>query len=325
MTNRKAGPGRPHFLGKLLTLDPQDLDLSGRGFHTGPETSRARPRLDEVVHAFAGGFNTALSHPPAEFDFAESPRHLRGFAVEGAAMSSTLLDLLTRSGGRRIRDLAEGPGRHHIHLVHVGAGWAFARLHLRPWRGIRFGHPLLRWLAWDGWGFHQAYFRSARVFAGRVERAARGDVRPIRDQGAGRALWFYAGADSERIADVIAAFPEERRGDLWAGVGLAAGYTGAQPPSALASLLYRAAGYHADLAQGAAFAAKAHAQSGAIPVPSAAAVEALTGVAAPAAADWTDAAFATAMSRGPDTPETYEMWRAGVRRAWARQGSGITP
>lgn len=313
-------------LNKLLTLDPRDLDLSGRGFDlTGPETARARPRLDGVVHSFAAGYNAALAPPPAVPDFTELPADSRGFAIEGAAMSSTLLDLLTMSGGRRIRALAEGAGRRHVHLVHVGVGWAYARLHLRPWRGLRFGHPLLRWLAWDGWGFHQAYFHSERVFAEHwVERGARDRVRAIRDQGAGRALWFYAGADSARIAWIIAEFPPDRRADLWSGIGLAASYTGAQPVSALEPLLAGAAGYHGHLAQGAAFAAKAHHLSGTVPAASAAVIEALTGVDPAAAAAWTDVAFMEAVTHGPDSPETYARWRAGTRRAWERQGSGIT-
>jgi hypothetical protein len=235
-------------------------------------------------------------------------------------MSTALLDLLTFSGGRRVRALTSGEGERYIHLIHVGAGWAFARLHVRPWHGIGGAAPLLHWLAWDGWGFHQAYFRPAAVLERfQVERpATRGNVRAIRDQGAGRALWFYAGADPARVATAIARFTPERRGDLWAGIGLAAAYTGTQPAE-VAIRLSDLAGPHKDqVAQGAAFAAKAHHLSGGVPPRSAEVIDALTGTTPLVAASWTDAAYQVAVS-DPDDPAAYQRWRALIRQAWRLQ------
>jgi hypothetical protein len=46
-------------------------------------------------------------------------------------------------------------------MAHVGIGWAIARL---PWLRRRIEQPLnrldslLRWLAVDGYGFHEGYF-----------------------------------------------------------------------------------------------------------------------------------------------------------------------
>jgi hypothetical protein len=308
-------------LRRMLTLEADELDLTGRGFPTaGNDVHR---KLDAVVHSFAAGYNSALAASRDALDFTGISHDLRGFAFEGAAMSRTLLDLITLTRGRRLRGLAHGPGQRYIHLIHVGAGWAFARMRVRPWTGVRFGDPFLRWLAWDGWGFHQAYFKPLEVFTQRqVERAARSDVRPIRDQGAGRALWFYAAADPTRIAEIIGGFAAARRADLWSGVGLAASYTGAQAPDCLDALLAAATIHRSDLAQGAAFAAKAHVLSGAVPPHSATAIEVLTGVEPVIAADWTDVSLREA-ARGPDTPAGYQAWRAGIRRAWERQAGGV--
>ncbi|MBO2455779.1 DUF1702 family protein [Actinomadura barringtoniae] len=300
-----------------LALAPGVLREARRDF--APATGDAACRLDEVVDAFAHGYNAVLR---GGYDPAELPAGLRGFGYEGAAMSSTLLDLMTVSRGRRLHELGEGTGAGYPHLINVGAGWAYARMRLRPWWTVRpgtdeqgVGSPLLRWLAWDGWGFHRAFFTPRRVFADHAPGPPR--VRRICDQGAGRALWFYAGADPDRIGDVINGFPGVRRPDLWAGVALAAAYTGAQPPGVLAALAERAAAHRAHLAQGAVFAAKAHVLSGEMPGGSAAAVRALTGVGPGIAARWADDALAASIG-GPDSPAGYEGWRGGIRHAWTR-------
>jgi hypothetical protein len=304
-----------------LALDVNDLDLGRRGF--APASPQAQPVLDAAVRSFATGYNAALTQEPDELAFTRLDPGLRGFAFEGAAMSTALLDLLTGTRGRRLHALHNGAGQHYPHLIHVGVGWAYARMRLRPWTGIRSGHRLLRWLAWDGWGFHQAFFRPVPVFSGRVERAARGPVLPIRDQGVGRALWFYAGAEPDRIAGTIAGFPPDRRADLWAGIGLAAGYTGAQSADVLDRLLETSTNYHEHLAQGSAFAAKAHHLSGGVTPQVAAAVRALTGAEPETAAGWTDDAL-HAVPDGHVTSHDYEGWRARIRHAWTLHTGGVT-
>jgi hypothetical protein len=304
----------------FLEIDPKTLDVERLGFPPGDPQARAR--LADVVQSFATGFNTSLGADPASLDFQALPHDLRGFAFEGAAMGVALADLGTFSGGRRVRALAEGPGARYIHLIHVGVGWAYARTHVHPWTGIRFGRPLLRWLVWDGWGFHQAFFKSRRVLVRHwVERPARGNMRTIRDQGVGRALWFYAGGDPVEVAETIGAFPAARRSDVWAGIGLAAAYTGALTPERLGELLDRAAGFEEHIAQGAAFAAKAHVESQEVPERSTAAIETLTGAAPAVAAAWTDEAAVTAERCGSG-PEGYEVWRARVRQAWRKHNEG---
>ncbi|MGR6913122.1 DUF1702 family protein [[Actinomadura] parvosata] len=310
---------RARTIRRMLAIDPRKLALEGRCFPAGEPATRNA--LEEVVNAFAAGYNQALTAPVEGLSFRGLPPELHGFAFEGAAMSTALLDQLTLTGGRGLRELVSGPGERYIHLIHVGAGWAYARLRRRPWAGVNFAQPLLGWLAWDGWGFHQAFFKPGAVFVRQaVERRA---VRPVRDQGVGRALWFYAGADVARIARLIGGFPAERRPDLWAGIGLAAAYTGAQHARALDELLVAADGYRDHLAQGAAFAAKARFLSGIVPDGCASAIEAITGADVETAAAWTDASLARVV-RQADSPQAYESWRAGVRDAWTLRAQGVT-
>jgi hypothetical protein len=310
-----ALPRQPFI--RLLTLDDKQLSKGhSLAVDADPEV---RLVLDSVVRSFATGYNTALATPRGTVSLTEMPHEFRGFAFEGAAMSRTLLDVITLTRGRRLGELACGPGQAYPHLIHVGAGWAFARLHISPWRMVRYGEPLLRWLAWDGLGFHQAYFHPRAVLLQhKLERVTSSSVRSIRDQGAGRALWFYTTAEPARIAEIIGSFPSNRRPDLWAGIGLAAAYTGAQPPNRLSEVLDSAEGQAAHVAQGAAFAAKAHLVSGQVPPRSAAAIETLTGADPETAAQWTDESLAEA-ARGDDSPAGYERWRAGIRRIWESQ------
>lgn len=279
-----------------------------------PNSSPTKRSLLEIVAAFGEGYNRALDGVPEVTDL---PRHLHGFALEGAAMSCALLDTLTFSG-KRLRGLMESTEGRYVHLIHVGVGWALARLRRTRWPGM--GDPMLRWLAWDGWGFHQAYFKPRRVFRDHwIERGARGATRPIRDQGTGRALWFYTGSDPELIARLIGAYPPHRRSDLWAGIGLAAAYTGVSGRTD--ELLAAGTDYRAHLAQGAAFAAKAHVLSEYVPPGSARTIEALTGVSPDLAAGWTDQALARIPQ--PDSPKDYERWRAEIRGAFEQHTGGV--
>ena len=74
-------------------------------------------------------------------------------------MGLYLLDLLTPWNRGRLGGFLAGPGAEHAYMVHVGAGWALAQLRLRVDRALAHLDPLLGWLAVDGYGFHQGYFR----------------------------------------------------------------------------------------------------------------------------------------------------------------------
>jgi len=89
----------PPVLGRLLQLGPKQLDSARREFFTAEPGVQSR--LDAVVESFAAGYNYAIA-PWAGRNLADVPVELRGFAVEGAAMSSALADMITFSGGRHV-------------------------------------------------------------------------------------------------------------------------------------------------------------------------------------------------------------------------------
>jgi hypothetical protein len=85
-----------------------------------------------------------------------------GFAFEGAGMGLAIADFLHPFRASRLQAFLDGPARPHDYIVSIGAGWAWARLPLRVERAAARMDPLLRWLAIDGYGFHQGFFHGRR-------------------------------------------------------------------------------------------------------------------------------------------------------------------
>lgn len=301
------------LLRHLLRLSPEEASFSRRKF--AAPSAPARARLEGIGRTFILGYNEALRSADLEV-FARRLERVapvdRGFACEGAAMALTLLDLLLPSEPSRLGALLDGPGRPHVHLVHVGAGWALARLR-RGERDIPGRlDPLLRWLALDGYGFHNGYFAPKQAFEEQFRpRRLTGYAERAYDQGLGRSLWFVAGADIQRVAETIERFPAARRADLWSGIGLAATYAGGATDADFALLLELAASYTSHIAQGAAFAAKAREAAGPPIEHTERACRLFCRRTAAEAAAVTDAEQASLRSEA-DQPE-YEIWRRRIR------------
>ncbi|WP_081237691.1 DUF1702 family protein [Streptomyces viridosporus] len=249
---------------RLFTPPVSETTMEVRGFHV--KNAEAKARLERIGEIFLQGYACAMEAASADEteEMLEAvPRDVRGFAYEGAGMGAVIHDALPGHSGR-LAGLLAGRGRHHDYMIHVGIGWAMARLPKPLWPDIAATDPLLRWLALDGYGFHQAYFKT-----GSYVRTP--EVRhPFRwggghnhytanaiDQGIGRALWFVGGTDPEVVADLIRAYPEHRHGDLYAGAGLACTYAGGADEDELRSFAEGAGEHRWALAQGSAFAVEA--------------------------------------------------------------------
>src|SRR5438270_13770135 len=109
-------------------ISPSEATFSKRGFE--PATLEGHVQLEKIGGTFITGYNDALAlSAPAELSLALNSEELefRGFAFEGAAMALTLLDHLSPGHGTRLDKFLHGSGEPHSYMVHVGAGWAFAR------------------------------------------------------------------------------------------------------------------------------------------------------------------------------------------------------
>jgi hypothetical protein len=311
-------------LAKLRTtafgIASDETTFRNRGFQPGrPE---AQAKLENIGGAFVSGYHAALqSNNTQELILSLNLVDLEfsGFAFEGAAMALTLLDHLTPWHQSRFSGFLAGPGERHAYMLHIGAGWAHARL---PWLRYQTNppagplDPLLRWLAVDGFGFHEGYFAWARVGEKQlIPRGIRGYARRCFDHGLGRSVWFVNCADATRVAETIACFDRSRRADLWSGIGLASTYAGAYTERDLAEVCSAAGGYRAELAQGAAFAAKARLRAGNLGSHTERACEIICGTSAREAAGVTDAALKNLPQDGPEP--AFEVWRQRIQREFA--------
>lgn len=307
------GQARRRFLG----LSPAEASFAKRGFVAREDN--ARQRLEQIGVTFLSGYHAALEETgfiPLARRLATVETELRGFAFEGAAMGLALLDFFTPWRKDRWRTFTESHAEPHIYMIHVGLGWALARLRRRVTPHLTQLDPLLGWLVVDGYGFHEGYFAWPRY----VEEQATptnldGYERRVFDQGLGRSIWFVKGADVAAVASAINAFPSARRDDLWSGVGLACAYAGGCGRVAIESLRITAIDHLPAVAQGVAFAAKTRQRAANLTPHTEAACRVIWDQSAAEAAAITDAALENLHE--DDGLPAYEQWRRRIQNKFA--------
>ena len=307
------GQARKRFLG----LSPAEASFARRGFLAREE--QARHRLEQVGLSFLSGYHAALE----ETEFVSLARRLaavetdlRGFAFEGAAMGLALLDCFTPWRKDRWRTFTERLAKPHIYMMHVGLGWALARLRRCVTPYLAQLDSLLGWLVVDGYGFHEGYFSWPRYVEQRaMPKRLDGYARRVFDQGLGRSIWFVKGADVAAVTSAIDAFPSARHDDLWSGVGLACAYAGGCGRDAMQSLRPAAGGHLPALAQGVAFAAKTRHRAANLNPHTETVCRLICGHSAEAVAAITDAALENL--HGQDGLPAYEVWRRRIQNKFA--------
>jgi hypothetical protein len=303
------GQARRRFLG----LSPAEASFARRGFLTGEEL--ARQRLEQIGITFLSGYHAALEETgfvTLARRLASVEKDLQGFAFEGAAMALALLDCFTPWRKDRWRTFTEGLAKPHIYMMHVGLGWALARLRRSVTPYLVQLDPLLGWLVVDGYGFHEGYFNWPRYVEQRaIPSHLDGYQRRVFDQGLGRSLWFVKCADVVAVASAIDNFPSERHDDLWSGLGLACAYAGGCGRTAIESLRAAAHEHEPALAQGVAFAAKTRQHAANLNSHTQTVCRLICGRSAEETAAITDAALENLC--GEDGLPAYEVWRRRIQ------------
>lgn len=256
-----------------------DRDMAAVTRHFADAAPNVRARLDGVCDAFKAGYNAALAADGVDdllpvLDALEAD--WRGWAYEGAGMGMGIR-VLTTPGSELYAEYLRKADPHH-YLIQVGAGWALGKVPVR--RSVLWAQAgtNFHWLAWDGWGFHDAIFKTEATlvrYAGRPEDEVEA---ASYDQGVGRALWFVEAADPARVARRIATFPASRQADLWGGIGLAANYACGVDEETLAALMAEAKVHARSVGVGASLAVCARARAGNLTDGAARACRVLTGL-----------------------------------------------
>jgi hypothetical protein len=256
---------------RVLTPNPSAALMTKRRFHV--KSPEGKDLLENIGTTFLTGYAYAAEAkavPDAEERLEQIPTRFRGFAYEGAGMAYAIRDGLPIGGSKHFAGFLKGRAANHEYMSWIGLGWALARLPRFRWSRFTVEDPLMRWLVLDGYGFHQAYFKTDKYVHQQYQESGfpwpGGPLgwyadRAI-DQGIGRALWFVGGTDPELVAELIGRYAEERRADLWAGAGLAATYAGGVDESELRRFWKLAGPYQSEVAQGSAFAATARSEAG---------------------------------------------------------------
>jgi enediyne biosynthesis protein E3 len=312
---------------RILTPNVSATRLDVRGFTA--KSPAARELLETVGASFLAGYAHAAeaATPDAATEPLEQvPRQFRGFAYEGAAMGFAVRDGLPFGSHRHVERFLAGAGADHIYMAYVGIGWAMARLPRFRWPDGARLDPLLRWLVLDGYGFHQAYFHTERYVHEQYQELTFGwpadnerwYANQAIDQGIGRAAWFVGGTDAGVVADLLDAFPEQRRADLYSGAGLAATYAGGADERELERLWQRAGAYRPQVAQASAFAAEARVRAGLVIPHTGVATQVFCGVTPEQAAR-------ISVEVRPDGPVgdgliAYEVWRQRIANEFVSLG-----
>jgi hypothetical protein len=303
---------------RVFLPDQSEVTFERRGF-SAPDPAR-QANLERVGRKFLEGFEYAMagrSLADIESALETVEPTFRGFAYEGGAMALAVRDGLLPVRRHWVRDLLASRGAAHIYMAYIGIGWAMARLPKVRWQAITPGDPLLRWLALDGYGFHQAYFHTRQYVTQQYQTRIHGwpGDYPNRaaDQGIGRALWFVNGADVAQVAAAIEKFASARRGDLWSGAGLASVYAGGADAGELAEMARLAGPYRPYAAQGAAFAGKARLLAGLVTPGTELGVKVYCDMSVDEAAAVTDEAGLGLPEVDGEVP-SYEVWRDRIRK-----------
>lgn len=314
--------GAPKPLRAVVSIAGSWLLRSARHPFASTDQSK-RQHLDRIVDVFHEGYRHGCESrdvPELVEKISSLEPSLQGFAFEGAAMSLTMLDMLSPWREHSLPLLMKLADRH-TYVLHVGVGWALARL--GSCEGRRFAQldPVLRWLALDGVGFHDGYMVA---WQGDQRLPRRNSLSPygarVFDQGLGRSLWFTTAIDPVSIARAIALVDRRRQADIWSGVGLACAYAGGATRDEIAALRITCGEDWPHLAQGVAFGAEAHARSGAgVPAHTDLAASTISGTSALAAARAARAAAIDLNSVGGEP--AYETWREHLRASFQKAPS----
>ena len=139
----------------------------------------------------------------------------------------------------------------HSTQIHIGLGWAIAKRRIIIEQVVAAIEPQQLPRVLDGTGYCEGTFKQRNAVKDmKTPDWLNDNLRRGYDQGLGRSLWYTAKAEPETLTNLIAPFAEERKQDLWRGVGIALAYVGGCDEETSRQLQTLSGAYAADLAVG---------------------------------------------------------------------------
>ena len=190
--------------------------------------------VEKVVATFQKG--RALSEQEHSLDelIAElnkfEPRY-RSVAFEGASMGVALANSL-----ETWKVYAEKTEKHATQ-VHIGLGWAIAEGQLNLASTLSKVDAEMQVKVLDGYGYWNGLFqRRATIRTQQIPENIIPEFQAGFDQGVGRAIWYASKGDVSKVLNIINHFSEDRRPNLWQGIGVASTYVGGCSDELIAEL-----------------------------------------------------------------------------------------
>ncbi len=148
-------------------------------------------------------------------------------AFEAASMNIALQDYKAHGALHHWHMFLNEIGAPHATQIHIGLGWALAQEQRNPMDELAQLHADYRYRVLDGYGYYEGFFRKRKSIVNQVQISTDDlDALAAYNQGLGRSLWYSHKADVSGIGSTIDSFPENRKGDLWRGLGIAVAYVG---------------------------------------------------------------------------------------------------
>ncbi|MDB4655676.1 DUF1702 family protein [Flavobacteriales bacterium] len=148
------------------------------------------------------------------------PRY-RSVAFEGASMGVALGNEVSTW-----KKYAEKTKKHATQ-VNIGFGWAIAEQDLELVSTLIEIEPKMRIKVLDGFGYwHGLFRRRLTIRTQSIPENITTEFQTGFDQGVGRAIWYISKGEIAKSVHIIRHFPEERRSNLWQGIGVASTYVG---------------------------------------------------------------------------------------------------
>jgi hypothetical protein len=180
--------------------------------------------IETIVATFQKG--RALSEQELSLDelIAElnkfEPRY-RSVAFEGASMGVALTNSI-----EKWKVYAEKTANHSTQ-VHIGLGWAIAECQMNLASTLSEIKPEKRVKVLDGYGYWNGLFqRRATIRTQQIPENITPEFQSGFDQGVGRAIWYITKGEVDKVVSIINHFSEDRRPNLWQGIGVASTYVG---------------------------------------------------------------------------------------------------